>query len=238
VIRELARELRAAGIPRGARRRILLEAHAHVEDAPDAYFGDPKALAAELAEELGRTAARRAAVGSFAALAVAGITYTVAFWRLGQQRGDLAPHLLPAALGAIVLPQVAFVAGALAPLARSPRVAVRRAAVGLLAAAGTLGSLWALEPFSAWWLAPAAAGLAVAFAATVRAARIRVAAPAEELDLSWRAALFVAAVVALATAVAGSSGGDPIEGVRNAIVESAACLAGFAALGRIVGLRR
>jgi hypothetical protein len=239
VIRDLARELRAAGIPRGARRRILLEAHAHVDDAPDAYFGDPKALAAAFAEELGRTAARRASFGAFAALAVAGITYTIAFWRLGQQQPrDLPPHLLPAALGAILLPQVAFVAGALAPLARSPRVAVRRAAVGLLAAAGTLGSLWALDPFSAWWLAPAAAGLAVAFAATVRAARIRVAAPTEELDLSWRAALFVAAVAAVAMALAGSFGGDPFEGIRNAIVESAACLAGFAALGRVVGIRR
>lgn len=237
MIRELARELRAAGIPWAARRRILLEAHHHLEDAPDAHFGDAHALAAEFAEELGRTASRRAALGSFAALAVAGVTYTVAFWRLGAQQRDISPQLLPAALGAIVLPQVSFVAGALAPIARSPRVAVRRALVGLVAAGGTIGSLWALEPFSAWWLAPAAAGLLLACGATVRAARIRVDAPARELELSWRFALAVAAAAALATAIAGSTGGDPLEGVRNAVVESAACLGGFAALGRVIGIR-
>jgi hypothetical protein len=238
VIEALARELRAAGLPAGARRRILAEARDHLACAPDARFGDPKRLAAEFAEELGRAASRRAALGSFAALAVAGITYTVAFWRLGQQTRELPPHLLPAALAAIVLPQVSFVAGALAPVARSPRVAVRRALVGLVAAGGTIGALWALDPFSAWWLAPAAAALVAAVAATVRAARIRVAAFTGELDLSWRFALAVAAAAALATAIAGSSGGDPFEGVRNAIVESSACLAGFAVLGRAIGLRR
>jgi hypothetical protein len=238
VIDELARELRAAGIPAHARRRILAEARDHLACAPDAHFGDPRRLAGEFAEELGRTASRRAALGSFAALAVAGITYAIAFWRLGAQPRDLEPQLLPAALAAIVLPQVSFVAGALAPLARSPRVAVRRALVGLVAEGGTLGALWALDPFSAWWLAPAAALLVVALAATVRAARIRVEAPARELALSWRFALVVAAAAALATAIAGSTGGDPIEGVRNAIVESLACLSGFAVLGRAIGLRR
>jgi uncharacterized membrane protein len=238
VIEELARELHAAGLPARARRRILAEARDHLACAPDAHFGDPRRLAAEFAEELGRTAARRAALGSFAALAVAAITYTVAFLRLGQQSRDLAPELLPAALAAVVLPQVSFVAGALAPLARSPRVAVRRSLVGLLAAAGTIGALRALDPFPAWWLAPAGAALLAALAATLRAARIRVEAPTRELELSWRFALAVAAVAALAMAVAGASGGDPVEGVRNAVVESLACLSGFAVLGRVIGIRR
>jgi hypothetical protein len=250
VIADLARELTAVGIRGRLRARILAEAQEHVREGSAEAFGDPRALAVQFAEELGPVRARRAAWGSLAALALSAAAYTLAFWKLQSAPardilGDrFAPLGLIAAVGLILLPQVSFATGILAPFSSSPRVALRRAAVGVAAAAASLACAVAValeygvhEPVL-WALAPAGAALAVAFAATVRAARIRTAAPPRDLDLSWRAAFAVAALVALAVGIAGSSGGDPFEGVRNAVVESIACLSGFAVLGKYVGLRR
>jgi hypothetical protein len=80
VIDELAHELVAVGIRGRLRARILAEAAEHVRDAgsPEA-FGDPKALARRFADELGPEEARRAARGSFAALAVAGAAFGLVF---------------------------------------------------------------------------------------------------------------------------------------------------------------
>ncbi len=250
MIDELARELSAAGIRGRPRSRILAEASDHMSCDPEARFGEPRAIAAQFAEELGTVEARRAARGSFAALALAGVAYALAFWKLQASPpvdilgGRHAGLGFAAAIGLILLPQVSFVAGLLAPLSSSSRVAVRRAALGLAAGAGSLACAlvfaWEFRLHTAvlWTLAPAGAALLAAGAVTVRAARIRTTAPARDLELPWRFALLVAALAALAVGIAGSTGGDPGEGIRNALVESVACMSGFALLGKYMGLRR
>ena len=143
-----------------------------------------------------------------------------------------------------MLPQVSFVGGVLAPLARTPRLALRRAALGLAAGAASLGCAvlftweFGLHVPWLWAVAPGLAAAALAAGYTVRAARIRTTAAAPELAFTWRQALGVAALVGLAVGVAGASGGDPGEGVRNFVGESLACMSGFALFGRAMGIRR
>jgi hypothetical protein len=266
VIAELARELAAVGIRGRLRARILAEVDDHLRCDPEgvARFGEPKAVAARFAEELAPVEARRAARGSFAALALVGAAYALVFLQLTTSPpedvlgGRQAGVGLAAAVGLILLPQVAFVAGVLAPLGRSPRAAVRRAGVGLAAGAGSLACAlvfaWEFRLHTAvlWATLPALCAVAGAGALAVRAARIRpAAAPAGDLfdDLGplvpavlrgrpWRFALVVTGLAAVAVGIAGASGGDPGEGVRNAVAESTACLGCFALLGRYLGLRR
>jgi len=54
----------------------------------------------------------------------------------------------------------------------------------------------------------------------------------------WRLARWVALAVGAAVWLAGIVQGDPLDGLVRGILEAAACLAGFAALGRYLGLRR
>lgn len=54
----------------------------------------------------------------------------------------------------------------------------------------------------------------------------------------WRLALTIAGLVALCIAIAGVIQSDPFDGVARALADAAACLAGFAVLGRPLGLRR
>jgi hypothetical protein len=54
----------------------------------------------------------------------------------------------------------------------------------------------------------------------------------------WRLACWVAVAVGAAVWLAGIVQGDPLDGLVRGIFEAAACLAGFAALGRYLGLRR
>src|SRR3954468_1002587 len=70
MIEELSRELRRVGIRGRRRRRILTEFADHLACDPDAALGDPRQLAAQFADELAGDAARRTALGTFAALAV------------------------------------------------------------------------------------------------------------------------------------------------------------------------
>lgn len=117
---ELARELSAVGI-RGRRRdRIVAEIDDHLRSDPDAEsrFGSPRELANAFAADAGTSASRRAAVGAFGALAVAGVVYAVAFVGYATVSGPLAdPPLASLAFFVIVLaPQIAFVSGALALL--------------------------------------------------------------------------------------------------------------------------
>ncbi|HUE28065.1 MAG TPA: hypothetical protein VMP89_14915, partial [Solirubrobacteraceae bacterium] len=53
----------------------------------------------------------------------------------------------------------------------------------------------------------------------------------------WAFALTVAAGVAVALTVVGVAQSDPFDGALRGIVDALACLAGFAALGRYLGLR-
>ncbi len=172
-LHELRRELHAVGIRGPLRRRILAEAGDHLRSDADALdrFGVPQEVANVFAAELGTQASRRAAVGAFAALGIAGAVYAAAFVGLafaGQ------PYDYPA-LGAlafaviVIAPQVAFVSGSLAllrawrhrrdPVRPSAELAVinRRTSVALLAGLATMGAL-ALFDFelqarlAAWWV--------------------------------------------------------------------------------------
>jgi hypothetical protein len=186
-LQELRRELGVVGIRGRLRRRVLAEAEDHLRSDPEALdrFGGADEVANAFAAELGARATRRAAVGAFAALAVAGAVYAVAF--VGASFAsvpppDTFPVLATIAFATIVFaPQVAFVAGALALVRtlrrRAPvlpsaelRVINRRTGVALASALVTMGALalFAFElrgEIAGWWLtftfvgATAASGL-------------------------------------------------------------------------------
>ena len=54
----------------------------------------------------------------------------------------------------------------------------------------------------------------------------------------WGIVALCVCLVGAAVWLAGIVQGDPIDGLVRGMFESAACLAGFAALGRYLGLRR
>jgi hypothetical protein len=53
----------------------------------------------------------------------------------------------------------------------------------------------------------------------------------------WRFAVGVAALVAVIVAAAGVAQADPFDGALRGLLDGGACLAGFALLGRYLGLR-
>jgi hypothetical protein len=142
------------------------------------------------------------------------------------------------------------------------RVLVRRAstALGFGAATVTALALYAYEyesGLASWWRDVAYAAplmLALPLAATTvairRTAQLRPAAPGEAGDVfsdlpqarlvagtPWRFCLLSAVAVAAAAFAGGVLGGDPAEGVRNAVAETIAIVTAFALLGRFLGLR-
>ena len=275
-LEELSGELGAAGVHGRLRRRILAESEDHLRSDPDAVerFGAPAELSNAFAAELGTRASRRAAVGAFFALGVAGAVYALSFvgaGLAGQPAPDTWPVLAQLALPvAIVAPQVAFVAGSLA-LVRVLRrrqetlpsaelsVLNRRTGVALLFGLVTMVALaliaFELRPDVApWWVALTLSGTAVAGLLLVLAAgpalgatRFRpvVAGPAGDLfdDLGfrtdpWRFARRLAIGLGLIVFLVAAVQGDPFDGALNGAAEALACLAGFAAFGRYLGLRR
>jgi hypothetical protein len=245
VIAELERELHAVGIPRARRARILAEIADHLACDPSADLGEPRVIARRFADELGTAYARRAGFASFLALAPFGFACVVLF----------ALHRtvnVPIVLGT----QLAFVGGTLAALRawrirRAVAVPAAQASIVLrrvgLALAGTALTAGGLFPASVPVAAIGCASAAVCAAALVRAARLRPAdgAPADgdlATDLGidetpWRLALLIAGGVALCIAVAGAVQADGIDGALRGLVDGSACLAGFAVLGRPLGLR-
>ncbi|MBV8396925.1 MAG: hypothetical protein JO064_11790 [Actinobacteria bacterium] len=252
---ELARELRAVGI-RGLRgRRIVAELADHLACDPDADLGSPRALAQQFADELATRSTRRGAFAAFGGLAVAGIAYTVAFAEAGRLHDSLATVV------AILAPQVAFVAGTLAVLraarlrglalpAAEARVIRRRTTVALGAGLATMAAVIALGH-----TVVGAIGLAALIAATplvFRGVRVRSTAAGAAGDLfadlgplvpapltgrPWRLALVVAAAVGAAVTLAGVVQSDPFDGALRGLADGTAVLAGFALLGRYLGLR-
>lgn len=153
---ECSRALGAVGITGRLRARILVELEDHLACDPGAELGAPRQLACRFADELGTSRARRAAIASFAALALAGGLFTATF--LTAPAGALVGrgHAASPFLGdlgnlmAILFPQLAFVAGVLAGLRAYRRrgrpvlagaeaaMIVRRAAVGVAAGPATM----------------------------------------------------------------------------------------------------
>ena len=143
------------------------------------------------------------------------------------------------------------------------RVINRRTGLALSAGLATMASL-ALIAFElrdladGWWVAftlvGSAAGailLVLAAVPTTGAARLRPRVAGEAGDVfddlgrlgryrrdPWRFARRVALGVGLAVWLAGIVQGDPIDGAIQGLAEALACLGGFAAFGRFLGLRR
>jgi hypothetical protein len=173
----------------------------------------------------------------------------------------MAPQISLAAGALALLRVVRRRRQALLPLAEV-RVLVRRASTALGFGATTVAALalyaYEYEPgLAPWWRdvafgAPLALALplAAATAAVRRTARLRPAVAGEAGDVfadlpearvvagtPWRVCWLFAAALAVLAFVGGVLGGDPGEGVRNAVAETVAFVALFAALGRFLGLR-
>jgi hypothetical protein len=276
---ELGRQLAAVGIRGRIRRRILAESEDHLraDDGALDRFGSPAEVANAFAAELGARASRRAAVGAFLALGLAGAVYGFSFLSAGfagQPPPDTWPALalLAFAVG-IVAPQVSFVAGSLAlvrvlrrrePVLPSAELTVlnRRTGVALLFGLVTMAALgvFAFElrnEIAGWWVALTLAGVAIATPLLVLAvlpaagaARLRPQVAGDPGDVfddlglpgyrddPWRFARRVAIGLGFVVFVFGAVQGDPIDGAVRGVAEAMACLAGFAALGRYLGLRR
>lgn len=143
-------------------------------------------------------------------------------------------------------------------------ILVRRATLGLaggvvtvasvaVAAAGTSSSADGFVPLAYITVAVGAVTLSLATVAVFRATRLQpvgTGPPAGDLRLDlgpllperlrgnpWRIAVTIAAAVGLCIALAGAAQSDPIDGLARGIVDALACIAGFALLGRWLGLR-
>jgi hypothetical protein len=209
---ELSRELEMVGIRGRLRRRVLTESEDHLRSDAEALdrFGSAVELANRFAAELGARSCRRAAVGAFAALGVAGVVYALSFVGAafaGQPAPDTWPLLAQLMVPvAIVAPQVAFVAGSLA-LVRTLRrrefvlpsaelaVIKHRTGVALVSGVVTTGALailaLELRAVSAdWWVGGTLVGasfatplLVLAGIPLVRASRLRPQVAGEAGDL-------------------------------------------------------
>jgi len=191
-LEDLRRELAAVGIGGGLRRRILAESEDHLRADPNGVerFGSPSVVANAFASELGAHASRRAAVGAFAALGVAGVVYAIAFVGASfahQAPVDVWPIAAALAFAVVIFaPQVAFVAGSLA-LVRSLRrcervlpseelrVINRRTGLALVAGLATMAALGLIafelrNVTDGWWVAFTLAGSATAGTLLVLAA--------------------------------------------------------------------
>jgi hypothetical protein len=171
---ELHRELTAVGITGRLQARITDEIDDHLQCSPEADLGDPQLIARRFADELGTARARRAGLTSFAALAVAGVLFAVAFVSSPSPAFAALPSgaAWPARLGkwvGVIAPQLAFAAGVLALLRaarrrRTPvmpraetRMILRRATVGVVAGLASMVSLALianeLAPYlPGWWV--------------------------------------------------------------------------------------
>ena len=270
-------ELVDVGIPVRLRRRILTESEDHLRSDDDALerFGTPAEVANAFAAELGARASRRAAVGAFVALGVAGAVYAVSFVGAslaGHPPPDTWPLLAQLAFAAVIIaPQISFVAGSLAllrvlrrrePVLPSAELTVinRRTVIALVFGVVTMVALGVLafelrNDSATWWAVFTLAGAAVTAPLLVLAAlpaavaarlRPRVAGAPGDLfdDLGfgrtdpWRFARRVAFGLGLVVFLVAAVQGDAFDGALNGTAEALACLAGFAAFGRYLGLRR
>ena len=138
-------------------------------------------------------------------------------------------------------------------------IVIRRAALaiggGALTAAGlAVAAAQAPTHVSPWFVAlvyatvgVGAVGLLAATVSLARALRLRPVAPgpargdlAADLGIgvsSTRIAVAIAVAVALCISVAGIAQDDPIDGLARGVADGVLCLAGFALLGRPLGLR-
>lgn len=250
MIERLDRELRAVGIPAGRRRRIRLELEDHLACDPAAELGDPVELAQRFVDELGTAYTRRAGFTIFVALAPIGVLAAVLAL---LSKGTVN-------IGTILGGQLAFVGGTLALLrswrlrnaavvsAADAAVVRRRVLLGVGGGVLTLVAIAVVtqRPLALATLALGTVALAAAAGTLVASARLRPRGAGEPRDLSfdlgiaedpWRLAFLIAGAVAVCIAVAGVVQSDPFDGLVRALADGTFCLAGFALLGRPLGLR-
>jgi hypothetical protein len=265
VIDRLSDELGRVGIRGRLRARILAEASDHLAEGDEAAFGDPAGLARQFANDLALSRSRRAALGAFGALALAGTGFAVAWLAIAAAgfpdiaAGSWAPLGIAAAIGTVVFPQVALAAGVLA-LLRARRRTLAAAEIGQLLtrtrvalAFGALAmaslALYGIEFAVAAWIVPLAfvltAPLAVSAVTVRHAAVVKSSVPGAAGDvfddlpvaLPRRPGLVLAATT-LAAALVTLAAAPNHEGIRNAVVELVLVVGGWLALGRRLGIRR
>jgi hypothetical protein len=244
-----------------------LSDHLASDPAAAERLGDPRALARQFADELGTSLARRAAFVSFLALVPLGVLFAALFLLTALYTTNVATGLTLALVVGVQLAFVGGTLALLrawrlraAPVipAAEARVLLRRTSLGIAGAAIVVVSLYLLVSgrwLGVQWSVPAlgwttiavgAASVVLSAAALVRGLRLlplREGTPADfSFDLGvpadpWRLALLTAGLVTLCIAAAGVVQGDPIDGLVRALGDGGLCLAGFAVLGRPLGLR-
>ena len=276
----LRAELAAVGITGRLRARIIDEITDHLTCDPAAELGAPRLLARQFADELGTLRVRRAAVRSFAALALAGLLFGLVFLDSPAAAFGAAPAGISlvgriARWGAVLAPQIAFVAGVLAALralrrrragviaAAEARMIARRATVGTVFGIVSMACLAAIALSLHRWVPSAwetralvatgvgLVGLVAVLPSLWASARLRPVAAGAAGDLfddlgpvvpvalrghPWRLAAIIAGGIAVAIALAGIPGDDVYDGIARGVFDAAACLTGFATLGRYLGL--
>jgi HAAS len=244
-----------------------LEDHLTTEPGSEERLGSPAAIARQFADELGTVFARRAAFASFLALVPLGILFVALFALAAVYTTNVdAPVTIGLGLGtqlAFVGGTLALLrawrtrsSGSIA--GADARVLVHRAVLAVAGGAITVATLAiaVFQPRGVQWPVPALAyatvgvgalTLTAAAALTARAAAVRPSSEGTVGDLAfdlgidaapWRIALVIAGAVALCIAVGGVVQADPIDGLVRGVADGLLCLAGFALLGRRLGLRR
>lgn len=241
--------------------------HLATDPGAERRLGSPSALARQFADELGTAYARRAGYGIFLALAPVGVLFGVLFTVAALYTTSVDPPVtigltLGAQLafvgGTLGLLRAWRTRDARVLAAADARVLVRRAVLGISGGAIAVATLGfaVFQGRGVQWQVPALAYATVAVgalaltAAATLTARAVVLQPAREgaagdlasdLGVSvdpWRLAFAIAGAVALCIAVGGVVQADPIDGLVRAIGDGLLCLAGFALLGRPLGLLR
>jgi HAAS len=244
-----------------------LEDHVRTDPGSEERLGSPAAIARQFADELGTVLARRAAFGAFLALVPLGVLFVALFALAAVYTTDVdAPVTIGLGLGTQLAFVGGTLALLRAWRTRSSgsiggadaRVLVHRAVLAVAGGAITLATLAfaVFQPRGVQWAVPALAyatvgvgalTLTAAAALTARASAIRPSFEGAAGDLSldlgidaapWRIALVIAGAIALCITAAGVVQADPIDGLARGVGDGLLCLAGFALLGRRLGLRR
>ena len=268
MIDELDRELAACGVPAHRRRRIRVELEDHLACDPSADLGDPRELARQFADELGTAYARRAGFAAFLLLVPFGLLFGALFAFAAVYTASGPPALKIALVvgvqlafvgGTLALLRAWRLRRLVAIPAAEARILLRRAGLAVGGAAVTVAALgllvsgyyavvqWSL--LSLAWITFGVGCAAVVLGGAVigRAFRLLPLAEGESGDLSfdlgvdadpWQLALVIAGGVAFCIALAGVVQSDPLDGLVRALGDGSLCLAGFAVLGRPLGLRR
>jgi hypothetical protein len=241
--------------------------HLACDPAAEARLGESATLAWQFSDELGTAFARRAAFAAFLALVPLGLLFAALFAfeavYANVEPGASVLLVLGVQLafvgGTLALLRAWRLRAAVVISAAEARVLRRRAGLGLGGGALTVAVLAALASGrygGVQWSAPALAWTTVGVGAgcllagtllVVRAGRLAPVADGSPADFSfdlgidadpWRLALWIAGGLVVCIAMAGVVQADPIDGIVRAIGEGLLCLAGFALLGRQLGLRR